>query len=52
MLIAMTNPEWCLVIAIALFLAAACLAFVVKSFYSVLMAVGLIFLALAFIVDP
>jgi len=52
MILALTNPEWCLVIAIALFIAAAAIAVTTKTYYSVLIAVGLMFFAVAFIVDP
>lgn len=52
MILAITNIDLCLVVAIVLFVVAAVLAFLSKSFYSVLMAAGLVFFALAFIVDP
>jgi hypothetical protein len=52
MILALTNPEWCLVIAVALFIAAAALAATTKTYYFVLLAIGLMFFAVAFIVDP
>ena len=55
MILAMTNPEWCLVVAIMFFFAAAIVAWFVvatRPIWAALISVGLIFFALAFIIDP
>lgn len=53
-MLAITNIDLCLVVAVVLFVVAAviCLLPATRSFQVALLAAGLVFLTLAFLVDP
>ena len=52
MLLALTNIDLCLIVAIVLFVCAAVMRLMGRAFDAALIAFGLAFFALAFLVDP